>query len=109
MEEKPDVKMDDLVKKNEELSKQLAAMTGDRNAWHTKHDDLLAKHQALVEEHNAMLAALPPAVLKNLKKKPEYVYGKDECHPVPRGGTCEKCGWSADPMNPKHGEPHAVL
>lgn len=94
---------------------ELGKVTGDRNAWRKKSEAfeaeataLKAKYEALHLDHNQMIAALPPAVRKNLVKKPAYVYGDDECAPVARGQTCSKCGWSADKSNPKHADPHPI-
>jgi hypothetical protein len=93
-----------LLEQNEKLAAELATF-GD------KYNELQAKYDALQLDHNQMIAALPSAVRKNLVKKPAYVYGKDECHPVGLGQVCSNCGWDrTTQMRPKDKakEPHAI-
>lgn len=102
----------ELLVEHQDLMKEIVVVKGDRDAWRRKYDALAASnkemddaHKALVADHKELLAALPPS----MKPKPEYVYGKDECQPVTSNGICQRCGWSSDPLNPKHQDPHPVV
>lgn len=90
----------DLKKAEDEMRMKQAEIERTYADMISKFGYVAAAHVRVQSEHTAY-------GMRPIMAKPHY-YAAEECPPVPVNGACAKCGWSADPNNPMHNEPHPV-
>ncbi len=95
------------------MADDIKAIKGERDALKAENKELHAEVKKLKEDFAQQQNTLHELMAKSgFKLKKEYVYGDDECRPVPLHGVCDKCGWVRDtqkkPGDDKK-EPHPVV